>query len=80
MCAGPSVGDVGPGAPAVVHTHWTEYLCTFDMESCRGHDELSGNVLVHRTKCDFRRSKCLDPIFSEKKQCDDGQTITSMCC
>ena len=69
MCVGPSVGDEGLGAPVVVHTHWTEYLCTVDMESCRGHGELSSNTLVHRTKCDFRWSKCSDPILSEKKQC-----------
>ena len=46
MFTGPSVGDVGPGAPVVVHTHWTEYLCTFDMEPCRGHGKLYYNTLV----------------------------------
>ena len=69
---GPSVGDAGLGAPVVVDTCWTEYLCTVDMESCRGHSELSSNTLLHRTKCDFRRSKCLDPILSKKNQCARG--------
>ena len=40
VCVQVRAGGTGPGAPAVVHTPGTEYLCTFDMESYRGHGKL----------------------------------------
>ena len=46
VCAQVRAGGTGPGAPAVVHTPGTEYLCTFDMESCSGHDKLYCSTLV----------------------------------
>ena len=38
--AGPSAGGASSGAPVGVHTYWTEHLCTFDMELCRGHGKM----------------------------------------
>ena len=69
MCAGLSVGDVGPGAPAVVHTHWTEYLCTFDMEPCSGHGELYCSTLLTPRECDLPHLYKSGVILAEITQC-----------
>jgi len=53
VCAQVRAGGTGPGAPAVVHTPGTEYLCTFDMESCSGHGELYWSTLVTPRECDL---------------------------
>ena len=43
---GPSWGGASSGAPEGVHTYWTEHLCTFDMEPCRGYGKLYYSTLV----------------------------------